>query len=178
MVSPVGNTVAGSWANILAGKSGIGPIAAFDVSNFSTRIAGSVKNLNVTDYLPLKEVRKMDPFMQYGVVAGIQAFEDAGITITEANAERMGVVIGAGIGGLLGIEMGYGNYLQGGPKRISPFYIPSNIINLIAGHLSIRYGLKGPNYAIVTACSTGTHCIGDAARMIERGDADMMLAGG
>lgn len=178
MVSPVGNTVAGSWANILAGKSGIGPITAFDASNFSTRIAGSIKNLNVTDYLPLKEARRMDPFMQYGVVAGIQAFEDAGITITEANAERMGVVIGAGIGGVLGIEMCYGNYLQGGPKRISPFYIPSNIINLIAGHLSIKYGLKGPNYAIVTACSSGTHCIGDAARMIEHGDADVMLAGG
>ncbi len=178
MVSPVGNTVEESWANILAGKSGIGPITAFDVANFTSRIAGAVKGFNVTDYIPQKEARKMDPFIHYGMAAGIQAFEDARIEGTEENVERIGVAIGAGIGGLLGIETGYDNYLEGGPRRISPFYIPSNIINMISGHLSIKYGLKGPNYAIVTACSTGTHCIGDAARLIERGEADVMLAGG
>lgn len=178
MVSPVGNTVGGSWANILAGKSGIGPITAFDASSFTTRISGAIKDFNVADYIPQKEAKKMDPFIHYGMAAGIQAFEDAGLEVTEENAERIGVAIGAGIGGLLGIETGYGNYLQGGPRKISPFYIPSNIINMIAGHLSIKYGIKGPNYAIVTACSTGTHCIGDAARIIERGDADVMLAGG
>ncbi len=178
IVCPVGNTVEEAWANILAGRSGIGPISQFDASAFSTRISGAVKDFEVTDYIPAKDVKKMDPFMHYGMAAGIQAFQDAGIEVTEDNADRIGVAIGAGIGGLWGIEQGRSTYLEGGPKKISPFYIPSNIINMTSGNLSIRCGLRGPNYAIVTACSTGTHCIGDAARMIERGDADVMLAGG
>lgn len=178
IVCPVGNTVGEAWESILAGRSGIGRITHFDTSAFSTQIAGSIKNFKVTDYIPAKDVKKMDPFMHYGMAAGIQAFEDAGIEVTEQNADRIGVGIGAGIGGLWGIEQGRSSFLEGGPKKISPFYIPSNIINMTSGNLSIRYGLRGPNFAIVTACSTGTHCIGDAARMIERGDADVMIAGG
>jgi 3-oxoacyl-[acyl-carrier-protein] synthase II len=177
-ICPVGNTVAETWENILAGKSGIGPITTFDVSEFTTRIGGAVKNFNITDYLSTKDAKKMDPFIHYGMVAGIQAFQDAGIEVTEANADRIGVAIGAGIGGLWGIEHGRSTFLESGPKKISPFYIPSNIINMISGNLSIKFGLRGPNFAIVTACATGTHCIGDAARIIERGDADVMVAGG
>ena len=178
MVSPVGNTVTESWANILAGKSGIGPITAFDATAFSVRIGGGIKNFDPTQYISAKDIRKMDPFIHYGMAAGVQAVEDAGIEITEENAERIGVVIGSGIGGLPGIEKGYAAFLDGGPRKISPFFVPSNIINMISGNLSIKYGFKGPNYAIVSACATGAHSIGDAARMIEYGDTDIMVAGG
>ena len=178
MVSPVGGNVADSWANILAGKSGIAPITHFDVSDFSVRFGGSVKDFDVTDYMKLKDARKMAPFIHYGVAAGIQAIGDAGLEITDENAERIGVAIGSGIGGLGGIEEGYAAFLKGGPRKISPFFVPSNIINMISGNLSILYGMKGPNYAITTACATATHSIGDAARLIEYGDADVMIAGG
>ncbi|CAN5739738.1 beta-ketoacyl-ACP synthase II [soil metagenome] len=174
----MGNTVKAAWDNILAGKSGIRPLSHFDVSGFSTRFGGTIDDFSVTDYISPKDVKKMDPFMHYGLAAGIQAFQDSGVEVREENADRIGVAIGAGIGGLWGIEQGRLSIEDGGPKKISPFYIPSNIINMIAGNLSIKFGLRGPNFAIVTACSTGTHCIGDAARIIERGDADVMVAGG
>ncbi len=178
VICPVGNTVKAAWDNILAGKSGIRPLTHFDVSGFSTRFGGTIDDFSVTDYISPKDVKKMDPFMHYGLAAGIQAFQDSGVEVREENADRIGVAIGAGIGGLWGIEQGRLSIEDGGPKKISPFYIPSNIINMIAGNLSIKFGLRGPNFAIVTACSTGTHCIGDAARIIERGDADVMVAGG
>jgi 3-oxoacyl-[acyl-carrier-protein] synthase II len=174
----VGNTVAEAWHNIVAGVSGIGPIEAFDASAFSTRISGAIRSFNVEQYISVKEARKMDPFIHYGMAAGIQAIEDAGIEITEANSRRVGVLIGSGIGGLPGIEKGYQSFLDGGPRKISPFFVPSNIINMISGNLSIKYGIRGPNYAIVSACSTGAHSIGLAARHIERGDVDVMIAGG
>lgn len=177
-VCPVGNTVAEAWHNIVAGVSGIGPIEAFDASAFSTRISGAIRSFNVEQYISVKEARKMDPFIHYGMAAGIQAIEDAGIEITEANSRRVGVLIGSGIGGLPGIEKGYQSFLDGGPRKISPFFVPSNIINMISGNLSIKYGIRGPNYAIVSACSTGAHSIGLAARHIERGDVDVMIAGG
>jgi 3-oxoacyl-[acyl-carrier-protein] synthase II len=163
---------------VIAGRSGIGPIEQFDVSEFSTRFGGSVWGFDVTEYVSEKDAKKMDVFIHYGMAAGSQAFEDAGIEITEDNAERVGVVIGSGIGGISGIEAGHNAFLKGGPRKISPFFVPSNIINMISGNLSIKYGLKGPNFAIVTACATGTHCIGDAFRHIQYGDADVMLAGG
>ncbi len=178
IVSPVGSTVATAWKNILAGKSGITPITHFDVSNFPTRFAGIINDLDLDAYLSKKEARKMDPFIHYGMVAAMQAVEDAQLDINDHNAERVGVALGAGIGGLPGIEKGHTIYLKGGVKRISPFFVPSNIINMIAGNVSIKLGIKGPNYAIVTACATGTHNIGDAARLIEYGDADAMIAGG
>jgi len=178
MVTPVGNDVAETWKNILAGKSGIAPIEHFDTSEFSTRIGGSIRNLELDDYVPRKEQKKMDPFIHYGLVAGVQAIQDSGLEVTEENASRIGVAIGSGIGGLPGIEKGSKLFTKGGPRKISPFFVPSNIINMISGHLSIMYGLKGPNFAIVTACTTGTHNIGDAARLIEYGDADVMIAGG
>ncbi len=178
MVSPVGLSVKESWENILAGNSGIKTISAFDVSDFAVRFGGSVTNFDVTEYLSKKEARKMDTFIHYGIAAGTQAIKDAGLEINESNAERIGVAIGAGIGGLPGIEKNYNAFLQGGPRKISPFFVPSNIINMISGNLSIMYGLKGPNIALVTACSTGTHSIGEAARIIAYGDADAMLAGG
>ena len=178
MVTPVGNTVNETWENILAGKSGIAKIEHFDVSEFSVQIGGSIRNLDVDSYIPKKEQKKMDPFIHYGLTAGIQAIQDAGLEVTEENAARIGVAIGSGIGGLPGIEKGTKLFASGGPRKISPFYVPSNIINMISGHLSIMYGLKGPNFAIVTACTTGTHNIGDAARIIEYGDADVMIAGG
>ncbi len=177
-VSPMGLDVEESWANILAGKSGIGPITHFDVSSFSVRFGGSVKGFDVSDYLSAKDARKMDSFIHYGIAAAKQAIEDAELEINEANAVRIGVAIGSGIGGLQGIEQGYQAFLQGGPRKISPFFVPSNIINMIAGNLSIMYGMKGPNIAIVTACTTGTHNIGEAARIIQHGDADVMVAGG
>ncbi len=177
-VCPVGNTVAEAWRSIVAGVSGIGPIEAFDASSFSTRISGAIRNFDVEQYISVKEARKMDPFIHYGMAAGIQAIEDAGIEITEANSRRVGVLIGSGIGGLPGIEKGYQSFLDGGPRKISPFFVPSNIINMISGNLSIKYGIRGPNYAIVSACSTGAHSIGLAARHIERGDVDVMIAGG
>jgi len=178
MVTPVGNSVDETWKNILAGKSGIALLDHFDTTEFSTRIGGSIRDLELDDYIPRKEQKKMDPFIHYGLTAGIQAIKDSGIEITEENATRIGVAIGSGIGGLPGIEKGTRAYERGGPRKISPFFIPSNIINMISGHLSIMYGLKGPNFAIVTACTTGTHNIGDAARLIEYGDADVMIAGG
>jgi len=178
MVCPVGLNVSESWQNLVAGKSGIAPITDWDVSAFSTRFGGSVRGFNIEDYMPRKEARKMDPFIHYGIAAGCQALDDSGLEVTEANAERIGVAIGSGIGGLCGIEKGHEAYMKGGPRKISPFFVPSNIINMISGNFSIMRGLKGPNFAIVTACSTGTHNIGEAARLIEYGDADAMIAGG
>jgi len=177
MTTPVGNTVDEVWGNILKGKSGISLLQHFDTSDFTVRIGGSIKNLPLDNYIPKKEQKKMDPFIHYGMAAGIQAIEDSGLDTTH-NPERIGVAIGSGIGGLPGIEKGTELFQSGGPRKISPFYVPSNIINMISGHLSIMYGLKGPNFSIVTACTTGTHNIGDAARLIEYGDADVMVAGG
>ena len=177
-VTPAGNDVAETWSNILAGRSGIGTIDVFDVSAFSSRIGGTIRGLDLGRYLSARDARRMDPFIHYGLVASVQALEDAGLEVTEENAERVGACIGSGIGGLPGIEKGFEAVLEGGPRKVSPFFVPSNIINMVAGNLSIRYGIKGPTYSIVTACSTGAHCIGDAARMIERGDADCMVAGG
>ncbi len=177
-ISPVGNTVKEAWDNILAGKGGIANIEHFDVSAFSTRFGGSIRSFDITDYIPKKDARKMDIFQHYGMAAGIQAFEDSGLEVTDDNADRIGVAIGAGIGGVGGIEKGYEAYLKGGPRKISPFFVPSCIINMISGNLSIKYGFKGPNFAIVTACTTGTHNIGDAVRLIQHGDADVMIAGG
>lgn len=178
MVCPVGLTVAESWQNILAGVSGIGPITHFDVSAFNTRFGGNVKNFDVGLYIEAKEAKKMDTFIHYGMAAGIQALQDAGLEVNDANRQRIGVAIGSGIGGLPGIEKGYDAYLKGGPRRISPFFVPSCIINMISGNLSIKYGLQGPNIAVVTACTTGAHNIGTSARMIAHGDADVMIAGG
>ena len=178
IVSPVGNNVADAWRNILDGKSGAAPITSFDVSDFSVRFAATVKDFDASPYISPKEAKKMDTFIHYGIAAGCQAIEDAGLEVTEANAERIGVAIGSGIGGLPGIEKTHGIYAKSGPRRISPFFVPSCIINMISGNLSIKYGLKGPNIAIVTACTTGTHNIGDAGRMIAYGDADVMIAGG
>lgn len=177
-VSPVGLSAQASWDSVVNGKSGIGHLDVFDVSEFSTRIGGSVRDFEITDYISDKEAKKMDVFIHYGIAAGCQAFENSGIEVTEANAERIGVAIGAGIGGITGIESGHNAFLKGGPRRISPFFVPSNIINMISGNLSIKYGLQGPNFAIVTACTTGTHNIGEAARIIMYGDADVMVAGG
>ena len=178
MVSPVGLTVSESWANILAGKGGIGPITHMDVSAFSTRFGGSLKNFDPANYITAKDVKKMDPFIHYGIAAAKEAIEDSGIEVTEQNATRIGVSIGSGIGGITGIEKGHEAYMKSGPRKISPFFVPANIINMISGNVSIMFGLKGPNYAITTACATATHCIGDAGRMIEYGDADVMVAGG
>ncbi len=177
-VSPVGNTVASSWDALIAGKSGIATITKFDASAFSTTFAGEVKGFNVEDYMPGKEARHMDTFIHYGMAAGIQAMQDSGLEVTEANAEHIGVIVGSGIGGLPMIEQTHAELTNRGPRRISPFFVPASIINMISGHLSIKYGLKGPNLAIATACTTGLHCIGEAGRMIEYGDADVMIAGG
>lgn len=178
LLSPVGTTVSSSWENILNGKSGIANITRFDATEFPTHFGGAVKDFDITEYITPKDAKKMDPFIHYGVAAGLQALEDSGLEITEENAERIGVAIGSGIGGILGIEQGFDAYKAGGPRKISPFFVPSNIINMISGNLSILKGLKGPNIAIVTACTTGTHNIGEAARMIQYGDADVMIAGG
>lgn len=178
MVSPVGLSVKESWDNILAGKSGIAPITHFDTTGFATTFGGSVKNFDVSAYISAKDAKKMDPFIHYGIAASMEAIKDSGLEVTEQNAERIGVAVGSGIGGLPGIEKGNEAFLKGGPRKISPFFVPSNIINMISGHVSIMYGLKGPNIALVTACATGTHSIGDAARLIEYGDADVMVAGG
>lgn len=178
VVSPVGIGVNEAWKNLVAGQSGITRITKFDPCNFASQVAGEVKNFNVEDFLPAKDARRMDTFIQYGLVAGIEAFKDSGLEVTEQNAERIGVAIGSGIGGLGLIESTNDTYDEGGPRKVSPFFIPGTIINMISGNLSIMFGLKGPNVAIVTACTTGTHCIGDAARMIEYGDADVMVAGG
>ena len=178
IVSPVGLSVAESWENILQGNSGIRPVTAFDVSEFPVRFGGTIEGFDVTDYVSRKEARKMDTFIHFGMAAGVQAIRDSGLEVSDENAERIGVSIGSGIGGLPGIERNYDTFLKGGPRKVSPFFVPSNIINMISGDLSIMYGLKGPNIAMVTACSTGTHSIGDAARIIAYGDADVMVAGG
>ena len=177
-VAPVGNTVSTAWDALIAGQSGIATITKFDASPFSTHFAGEVKGFNVEDYMPGKEARHMDTFIHYGMAAGIQAMQDSGLEVTEANAERIGVIVGSGIGGLPMIEETHAELTNRGPRRISPFFVPASIINMISGHLSIKYGLKGPNLAIVTACTTGLHCIGAAGRLIEYGDADIMIAGG
>ena len=178
IVSPVGIGVRNAWQNILAGKSGISKITRFDAAKFSSQIAGEVKDFDVDQYLNPKDARRMDRFIQYGLIAAMEAVKDAGIEVNEANAERIGVNIGSGIGGLPLIEETHNTYLQGGPRKISPFFIPGTIINMISGHVSIMYGFKGPNLAMVTACTTATHCIGDSGRLIEYGDADIMIAGG
>jgi 3-oxoacyl-[acyl-carrier-protein] synthase II len=179
-VSPVGGSVAESWAAILRGESGIGPITRFDVSAYPTRIGGAVKNFSVDQYMSVKEARRMDEFMHYGIAAGVQAMSDSGIDLDKADRDRCGVVTGAGIGGLMTIEDTYQAYLEAGhnPRKISPFFVPSTIINMISGHLSIRYGLRGPNLGVVTACTTSTHAIGVGMRCIQYGDADVVLAGG
>jgi 3-oxoacyl-[acyl-carrier-protein] synthase II len=177
-ISPIGNSVTASWEALLAGQSGIATITRFDASPFSTHFAGEVKGFNVEDYMPGKEARHMDTFIHYGMAAGMQAMQDSGLQVTEENAERIGVIVGSGIGGLPMIEQTHTELTNRGPRRISPFFVPASIINMISGHLSIKYGLKGPNIAIVTACTTGLHCIGEAGRMIEYGDADVIIAGG
>ena len=178
MVCPIGNTVDSSWSNILSGKSGIGPITSFDTSRYSTRFGGSVKDLDIDKYILPKDSRKMDPFIRYGIVAGIQAINDSGLQVTDSNRHRVGAAIGSGIGGMGSIENTRDLINERGPKRISPFFVPGSIINMIAGNLSIKYGFQGPNLSVVTACTTGTHNIGIAGRLIQNGDADVMIAGG
>ena len=178
IVSPVGNNIESAWDNIVNGRSGIGRITRFDPTPFNAQIAGEVKDFDVTQYMSAKEAKQMDTFIHYGMAAGIQAWQDAGLEVTEANAERIGVIVGSGIGGLPRIEETQVEYLERGPRRISPFFVPASLINLISGQLSIALGFKGPSYAVVSACTTGLHSIGDAARLIEYGDADVMVAGG
>ena len=178
IVSPVGNDISTAWDNVLNGRSGIGRITRFDPSDFNAHIAGEVKDFDVTAYMPAKEARQMDTFIHYGIAAGVQAWRDAGLEVTEENALRMGVIVGSGIGGLQRIEETQKDYLERGARRISPFFVPASLINLVSGQLSIMLGLKGPSYAVVSACTTGLHSIGDAGRLIEYGDADVMIAGG
>jgi 3-oxoacyl-[acyl-carrier-protein] synthase II len=182
LVTPVGNTVAESWANLVAGKSGIDTVTKFDASNLACRFAGEVKGFNVEDYIPGKEARHMDTFIHYGLAASLQAVKDAGLptgdALSEEFAERIGCLVGSGIGGLPMIEETHTELMNRGPRRVSPFFVPASIINMISGHVSIQCGFKGPNLAIVTACTTGLHCIGEAGRLIEYGDADVMIAGG
>lgn len=177
-ISPVGTGIPETWQSIVAGKSGIAGITHFDASLFACRIAGEVRNFDVTQYLPAKDARRMDRFIHFGLVAGIEAIKDSGLEVSEQNAERIGVNIGSGIGGLPMIEDTHNDYLAAGPRKISPFFIPGTIINMISGNLSVMYGLKGPNLSMVSACTTGTHCIGESARIIEYGDADVMVCGG
>ena len=178
MVSPLGNNMASSWDGIVNGRSGIGQVTGFDASTFTTRIAGEVRDFDPASFLPPKDAKKMDSFIHYGMAASLMALDDSGLEITEANAERVGALIGAGIGGILGIEEQTAKFLEGGVRKISPFYIPSTIINMLPGHLSIMKGLKGPNFSAVSACATSNHSIGMAMRMIQHGDADVMVAGG
>jgi 3-oxoacyl-[acyl-carrier-protein] synthase II len=178
LITPLGNDVETSWNNIVNGKSGIGPLEHFDVSAYTTQFGGSVKDFDVTHYMAAKEARKMDTFIQYGMAAGIQAIEDSGIVVTEENAPRIGLAIGSGIGGVSFIEKNDAILIKSGPRKISPFFVPGTVINMVAGNLSIKYGMQGPNFAITTACTTGTHNIGHAARTIAYGDADVMVAGG
>ncbi|MFZ2161946.1 MAG: beta-ketoacyl-ACP synthase II [Sideroxyarcus sp.] len=177
-ITPVGMGVAETWQNIVAGKSGIGRITRFDPSAFACQVAGEVNGFDANQYLPPKDARRMDRFVHFGLVAGMEAFKDSGLVVTEQNAERIGVCISSGIGGLPMIEDTHNDFLAGGPRKISPFFIPGTIINMISGNLSIMYGLKGPNFSVVTACTTGTHSIGESARIVEYGDADVMIAGG
>ncbi len=178
IVCPVGNSVSEAWSSILAGKSGIARITRFDPAPLSCQIAGEVKNFDVASHLSPKEARRMDRFMHLGIAAGAEAIKDSGLEVTEANAERIGVNIGSGMGGLPMIEETYDDLLKGGPRKISPFFVPGTIINMVSGNLSIMHGLKGPNLAMVTACTTSAHCIGEAGRLIEYGDCDVMVAGG
>ena len=178
MLSPLGNSPESTWQNLLLGKSGISDITHFDTSAYPTRFAGLVKDFDAQDYMARKEAKKMDLFIQYGVAAGVQAFKDSGLEVNEENAPRIGVAVGSGIGGLGLIEENHAKLLKNGPRKLSPFFVPSTIINMIAGHLSIMFGMKGPNISIVTACTSGVHNIGHAARMIAYGDADAMVAGG
>jgi 3-oxoacyl-[acyl-carrier-protein] synthase II len=178
IVSPVGNTVEESWQSVLAGRSGIGPVTKFDASTFPTRFAGEVKNFDIGSYLSAKDARRMDTFIHFGMAAGIQAVRDAGLLERPQNADRFGVAIGSGIGGLPLIETTKTEYDASGIRKVTPFFVPGSIINMISGNLSIMYGFKGPNIALVTACTTGTHSIGEAGRIIEYGDADVMVAGG
>jgi 3-oxoacyl-[acyl-carrier-protein] synthase II len=182
LISPVGNSVEEGWANLVAGRSGIGPITRFDASAMACRFAGEVKGFRIEDYISAKEARHMDTFIHFGMAAAMQAVRDAGLptgeALSEEAAERIGVMVGSGIGGLPMIEQTHADYTAKGPRRISPFFVPASIINMISGHVSIQYGFTGPNLAIVTACTTGLHCIGEAGRLIEYGDADVMVAGG
>jgi len=178
IVSPVGNDIDSAWDNIVNGRSGIGRITRFDPEALNAQIAGEVKDFDVTQYMSAKEAKQMDTFIHYGVAAGTQALRDSGLDVTEANAERIGVIVGSGIGGLPRIEETQKDYLERGPRRISPFFVPASLVNLVSGQLSIMHGLKGPSYAVVSACTTGLHSIGDAARLIAYGDADVKVAGG
>jgi 3-oxoacyl-[acyl-carrier-protein] synthase II len=179
IVSPVGNDVASAWDSILSGRSGIAAVARFDTTNFPTHFGGEIRQLDLEPYLSAKDARRMDAFMQYGVVAGMQAMRDSGLTVTEANSDRIGVLMGSGMGGLESIEETYDKYLEThSPKKVSPFFIPASIINLVSGHLSIAFNITGPNLAVATACTTSTHALGLAMRLIQYGDADAMLAGG
>ncbi|MEY2897316.1 MAG: hypothetical protein RL669_1585, partial [Pseudomonadota bacterium] len=178
VVSPVGNDVATAWDNLVAGRSGVGPITRFDASGFTTKIAAEVKNFDLSAYIPAKDARRMDTFIHYGIAASAQAMRDAGLEVREDNADRIGCVISSGIGGLPMIEDNHRDFLARGARRISPFFVPGSIINMISGQLSIMYGLKGPNLSIVTACTTGLHSVGEAGWIIRRGDADVMIAGG
>ena len=178
IISPVGIGIPATWQNIVAGKSGITKITRFDASAMAAQIAGEVKDFDATQFLSAKDARRMDRFIHFGLVAGMEAFKDSGLEVTDKNAERIGVNIGSGIGGLPMIEDTHNDYLAAGHRKISPFFIPGTIINMISGNLSVMFGLKGPNLAMVSACTTGTHCIGESARIIEYGDADVMIAGG
>ncbi len=178
MIAPVGNTVDQCWANLTAGKTGIGRITKFDATPFNSQVAGEVKGFNVEEYLSAKEARHMDTFIHYGIAAAMQSVRDSGLDFSAEDPDRIGVVIGSGIGGLPMIEDNHNEFLNRGARRISPFFVPGSIINMISGHVSIMYGLRGPNYAIVSACTTGLHSVGDAGRLIEYGDADVMIAGG
>jgi 3-oxoacyl-[acyl-carrier-protein] synthase II len=179
IVSPVGNDVASAWDSILSGRSGIAAVARFDTANFPTHFGGEIRQLDLEPYMSAKDARRMDAFMQYGVVAGMQAMRDSGLTVTEANSDRIGVLMGSGMGGLESIEQTYDKYLEThSPKKVSPFFIPGSIINLVSGHLSIAFNLTGPNLAVATACTTSNHALGLAMRLIQYGDADAMLAGG
>ncbi|MBC2768672.1 beta-ketoacyl-ACP synthase II [Pusillimonas minor] len=178
IISPVGNDIDSAWDNIVNGRSGVSRVTRFDASDLNAQIAGEVKDFDVTQYMTSKEAKQMDTFIHYGVAAGVQAWRDAGLEVTEANADRIGVIVGSGIGGLPRIEETQAEYLARGARRISPFFVPGSLINLVSGQLSIMLGLKGPSYAVVSACTTGLHSIGDAARLIEYGDADVMVAGG
>lgn len=178
MITPLGSSMETSWQGIRAGKSGIGPISSFDISDYPVRFGGAVPDFDIGEYIPPKEARRMDGFIQFGLVAGVQAMVDSGLEVTDENRHRIGVAVGSGIGGIVTIETCHEVVTTRGPNRVSPFFVPSCIINMVAGHISIRYGLQGPNISIVTACTTGTHNIGFAARLIAAGDADAMLAGG
>ena len=179
IVSPVGNDIASAWASILAGRSGIGPVKRIDTTNFPTHFGGEIRELDLQPYLSAKEARRMDAFMQYGVVAGIQAMRDSGFVVTEANADRIGILMGSGMGGLESIEETYSKFLEThSPRKVSPFFIPGSIINLVSGHLSIEFNITGPNLAVATACTTSTHALGLAMRLIQYGEVDAMLAGG